>query len=125
MILEYNDKKYEVTEESIYRDFSIEAFGLSGACSIAEELADMSDYTFNLIPYTNMIVVRRTITITDDKVTVGVRLREKTAEEKAVEELQTLRSDIEGLASTSSKTNAAKLNAILAKGENTDGNTTR
>ena len=125
MILEYNGKKYEVTDESIYRDFAIETNGLNGACSIAEEFADMSNYTFNLIPYTDMIVVRRTIIITDDRITVGVRLREKTAEEKAVEELQTLRSDIEGLASTSSKTNAAKLNAILAKGENTDGNTTR
>lgn len=125
MILEYNGKSYEVTDESIYRDFAIETNGLNGACDIAEELADMSNYTFNLIPYTDMIVVRRTIIITDDRITVGVRLREKTAEEKAVEELQTLRSDIEGLASTSSKTNAAKLNAILAKGENTDGNTTR
>lgn len=125
MILEYNDKKYEVTDESIYRDFSIATYGLEAACNIAEELADMSDYTFNLIPYTGMIVVRRTITIANDTFSVGIRLREKTAEEKAVEELQTLRSDIESLASTSSKTNAAKLNAILAKGENTDGNTTR
>ena len=125
MILEYNNKTYDVTDESIYRDFSINTYGLEAACAIAEEFADMSDYTFNLISYTGMIVVRRTITIANDTFSVGVRLREKTAEEKAVEELQTLRSDIEGLASTSSKTNAAKLNAILAKGENTDGNTTR
>ena len=125
MILEYNDKKYEVTDESIYRDFSIITYGLEAACSIVEELSDMSSYTFNLIPYTDMIVVRRTITIINDTYSVGVRLREKTAEERVVEELQTLRSDIEDLASTSSKTNAAKLNAILAKGENTDGNTTR
>lgn len=125
MILEYNDKTYEVTEESIYRDFFIDTYGLNVACSIAEELADMSSYTFNMIPYTDMVVTRRTIIMTEGKITVGVRLRGKTAEEKALEELQTLRSDIEDLASTSSKTNAAKLNAILTKGVNTDGNTTR
>ena len=125
MILEYNNKKYEVTDESIYRDFSINTYGLEAACTIAEEFANMSDYTFNLISYTGMIVVKRTITIANDTFSVGVRLREKTAEEKAVEELQTLRSNIAALASTASKTNAAKLNAILEKGENTDGNTTR
>ena len=112
MILEYNGKAYEVTDESIYRDFFVIANGLEGACSIVTELADM-------------VVVKRTITITDSKITVGVRLREKTAEEKAVEELQTLRSDIEDFASTASKTNAAKINAILTKGVSTDGNTTR
>ena len=125
MILEYNYKTYVVTEESIYRDFSVVAFDFDEACSIAEEFYNMSSYTFNLIPYTDMIVVKRTITITDSKVTVGVRLREKTAEEKAVEELQTLRSDIEDFAATASKTNAAKINAILTKGVSTAGNTTR
>ena len=125
MILEYNDKTYEVTEESIYRDFFINTYGLEGACSIAEELADMSNYIFNLIQYTDMVVVRRTITMVGESITVGVRLREKTTEEKAVEELQALRSDIEDFASTASKTNAAKLNAILKKGESTDGDTTR
>ena len=125
MILEYNGKTYEVTEESVYRDFHIVTNGINEACSIAEEFAGVLSYTFNLIPYSDMVVIKRTITITDSKVTVGVRLRGKTAEEKAVEELQTLRSDIEEFASTASKTNAAKLNAILTKGVSTDGNTTR
>lgn len=125
MILEYNGKTYEVTDESIYRDFAIETNGLNGACSIAEEFADMSSYTFNLIQYTDMIVVRRTIIITDDRITIGVRLREKTAMEKAAEEIQTLRSDIKALVSTSSKANADVPNEILKKGENTDGNATR
>lgn len=126
MILEYNGKAYEVTDESIYRDFFVIANGLEGACSIATELADMSNYTFNMVEYADMVVIKRTITITDSKTTVGVRLREKTAEEKAVEELQTLRSDIEDFASTASKTNAAKINAILTKGvSTTDGNATR
>lgn len=116
MTFEYNGNTYEVTRESIYRDFGINTYTLEDGCRILNELDGMTDYVFNLVPYSDMVVTKRAIVVTDDGITVRVILRHKTEAELAKKELDDLRSDIEAFASTASKTNAAKLNNILAKG---------
>ena len=117
MVLVYNDKSYEVTDESMYLDFGIEAESLGEACLIAEELDGMSDYNFNLIDCTNMVVTRRAIIMTEDAITVRIRLREKTELEIVKGELETLREEIKQFASTASKSNAEALSKILNKGD--------
>ena len=96
MTLIYNDKRYEVTAESIYCDFGISVGLLSNACDLVEELADMSSYTFNTVEYQNMVVKKRMITIDSDGITVRVILRQKTEAEIQLEQLQALINQQEG-----------------------------
>jgi len=116
MTLEYNGKSYDVTGESIYRDFLLIAGSVEEGCRIVAELEGMTDYVFNLTPYSNMVVVKRAIVVTDTGTTVRVILRQKTDAELARAELNALRSDLESFAASASKTNAAKINKILAEG---------
>lgn len=116
MTLEYNDKTYTVTGESIYRDFSLVANSFEDGCQIFDELDGMNEYTFNLKHYTNMKLVKRAIVVDECNVIVRVVLRAMTEAELAKAELETLRADIQDFALTASKTNAAKINSILAKG---------
>lgn len=116
MTLEYKGQTYYVTGESIYRDFSVIVGTVEEGCRLVEELDGMTEYVFNLTPCSNMKLVKRAIVIDDMNVTVRVILREMTEAELAKAELASLRSDMEEFALTASKTNAAKINSILAKG---------
>ena len=119
MIVIYNGKKYTATDESIYTDFSVCAESIEEAVEIVRDLMDMSDYTFDLKDYSGMVVRKRMIIFDERGVTVRMIIREKTKAEKAQEELDSLRMAMEDLAQNVSKTNAAKINKILA---NTGGN---
>lgn len=77
MTIVYNDISYEVTAESIYCDFGIKANTMDDACTIINDLADMTDYTFNSVPYEGMEFRKRMIVIDDDGITVRIITRQK------------------------------------------------
>lgn len=113
MTLIYNDKEYKVLNTSVYMDILIGTQSLAEACEIVEELADMSSYTFDGVEYTNMVVTKRSIGISDNTV-VNIKLRKKTEKEAMKEEITTLRKSLEELALTTNKTTTAKIQKILA-----------
>ena len=115
MTFNYNGVTYEVTDESIYRDFTIEVYSLEEACNIVNAFEGMTAYTFSATDYENMTVTKRTITVAGN-IYVNVKLRSKTRMELMEEELNSLRSDMEDLAATTNKTTTAKINKILSKG---------
>lgn len=116
MTITYNKQTYEVTPDSIYCDFTVVADTIADACDILSSFDWMTAYTFGVDDYSDMVIVRRTIVVTDSNITVKVKLREKTEAEKAQEELEALRKAMEDLAATTSKTTSAKINDILEKG---------
>ena len=115
MTFNYNGVTYEATDESIYRDFTIMVDSLDDACKILNAFEGMTAYTFSATDYDNMVVTKRTITVAD-RISVNVKLRKKTRLETVEDELNTLKSDMEDLATTTNKTTTAKINKILSKG---------
>lgn len=116
MQLIYDDKKYRVTDESVYFDFSVTVESMDEACNLVDEFCGMSDYSFNEVSYTDMVVTRRGITLENDMITVNVRLRQKTPEELLRDELESLRSELKTIAESASKSDASRINALLEKG---------
>lgn len=115
MTITYNDKTYAVTGESIYSDFAIIANDLDEAVEILTEFDGISTYTFNETECDNMVLIKRTITVTD-VITVSVMLRHKSQTEIAQEEIESLRQALSDLSGSVSKANAAKIQNILSKG---------
>lgn len=72
MTIVYSETSYEVTAESIYCDFGIKVNTIDEACTIINDLADMTDYTFNSIPYENMEFRKRMIVLDDNGITVRI-----------------------------------------------------
>ena len=114
MTITLNDKTFNVLPDSVYYDFSISATTLEEACEIVRFFDNTTGYTFNITAYGNMVVVKRTIVISDGAITVRIKLREKTGEELAKEELEALRQAMIDLAGTTNKTTTAKINKILS-----------
>lgn len=117
MTITYNGNTYTVMDDSIYCDFSIEASTVDIACEILKSFDGMTDYTFNIDEYHNMVILRRSVVVVGDSITVKIKLREKTDAELAQEELEALRQAMADLATTTNKTTTAKINKIL----NTEG----
>lgn len=115
MTFNYNGVTYLVTDESIYRDFTIEVNTLEEACDVVNTFEGMTAYTFSAADYDNMVVTKRTISIAGN-IYVNVKLRKKTQLELMEEELNDLRNAMEDLALTTNKTTTAKINKILSKG---------
>lgn len=115
MTFNYNGVTYLVTDESIYRDFTIEVNTLAEACDIVDAFDGMTSYTFSAANYDNMVVTKRTITVAGN-ILVNVKLRKKTQLELMEEELNELRNAMEDLATTTNRTTTAKINKILSKG---------
>ncbi len=115
MTITYNDKTYTVTGESIYSDFAIVANDLDEAVEILTEFDGISTYIFNEVEHDNMVLIKRTIAVTD-VITVGITLRHKTQTEVAQEEIESLRQALSDLSGSVSKANATKIQSILSKG---------
>ena len=115
MTITYNDKTYTVTGESIYSDFAIVVQDMDAAAATLAEFDGISTYTFNETEYSNMVLIKRTITVTDI-ITVSVMLRHKTQTEIAQEEIESLRQALSDLSGSVSKANAIKIQNILSKG---------
>ena len=115
MTITYNDKTYTVTGESIYSDFAIVVKDIDEAVAVLTEFDGISTYTFNETECDNMVLIKRTITVTD-VITVSVMLRHKSQTEIAQEEIETLRQALSDLSGSVSKANAAKIQNILSKG---------
>ena len=77
MTLEYNNKTYDVTDESVYNDFMIPVTNLGEAVEVVTELDGIRDYTFNLTAYTSMTPRKRMIIIDDRGINVKVSLIEE------------------------------------------------
>lgn len=115
MTITYNDKTYTVTGESIYSDFAIVVKDIDEAVATLTEFDGISTYIFNEVEHDNMVLIKRTITVTD-VITVSVLLRHKTQTEMAQEELEALRQALSDLSGSVSKANATKIQNILSKG---------
>lgn len=74
MTLEYNNKTYDVTDESVYNDFMIPVTNLGEAVEVVTELDGIRDYTFNLTAYVSMTARKRMIIIDDRGINVKVSL---------------------------------------------------
>lgn len=72
MTIVYNETSYEVTAESIYCDFGINVNTIDEACTIINDLADMTNYIFNTIPYEDMEFRKRMIVLDDNGITVRI-----------------------------------------------------
>lgn len=116
MTITYNDKTYAVTGESIYSDFAIVVKDIDEAVAMLAEFDGISTYIFNEVEYDNMVLTKRTITVTDVNVIVSVMLRHKTQTEIAQEEIESLRQALSDLSGSVSKANATKIQNILSKG---------
>ena len=116
MTITYNDKTYAVTGESIYSDFAIVVKDIDEAVAMLAEFDGISTYIFNEVEHDNMVLIKRTITVTDVNVIVSVMLRHKTQTEIAQEEIESLRQALSDLSGSVSKANAAKIQTILSKG---------
>lgn len=116
MTITYNDKTYTVTGESIYSDFAIVVKDMDEAVATLAEFDGISTYIFNEVEYDNMVLTKRTITVTDVNVIVSVMLRHKTQTEIAQEEIESLRQALSDLSGSVSKANATKIQNILSKG---------
>ena len=115
MTITYNEKTYAVTGESIYSDFAIVVKDIDEAVSILAEFNGISTYIFNEAERDNMVLIKRTITVTD-VITVSVMLRHKSQTEIAQEEIESLRQALSDLSGSVSKANATKIQNILSKG---------
>ena len=115
MTITYNDKTYTVTGESIYSDFTIVAKDMDEAVATLAEFDGISTYIFNETECDNMVLIKRTITVTD-VITVSVMLRHKSQTEIAQEEIESLRQALSDLSGSVSKANATKIQNILSKG---------
>lgn len=116
MTITYNDKTYGVRPDSIYCDFQIDAYTVEHACGILTSFDGMSEYIFNVDSYSNMVIIKRSIVVTDSDIIVRVKLREKTQAELAQAELDSLRKAMSDLAETTNKTTTDKINKILNEG---------
>lgn len=116
MTITYNDKTYAVTGESIYSDFAIVVKDIDEAVAVLTEFDGISTYIFNEVEHDNMVLIKRTITVTDVNTVVGVMLRHKTQTEMAQEEIESLRQALSDLSGSVSKANATKIQSILSKG---------
>lgn len=118
MTITYNDNKYDVTSDSVYSDFSIKADSLADACKIIEAFGaeKTAEYTFGINVHSNMVVVKRIISVTDTGITVRIKLRRKSDSEAIYEELTSLRQAMADLAETANKTTTDKINNLLNKG---------
>lgn len=118
MTIIYNDNKYDVTSDSIYTDFSIKADSLSNACKIIEAFGveKTVEYIFGINVHSNMVVVKRIISVTDTGITVRIKLRRKSDSEAIYEELISLRKAMADLAETANDTTTDKINNLLNKG---------
>lgn len=92
-----NGKIYDARPESIYSDISISADTLEEACAILESFESLSGYAFGLIPYTNMVVSKRSIVVVSSSIIVKIKLRKKTELELAQEEIAELRKALQEL----------------------------
>ena len=115
MTITYNDKTYTVTGESIYSDFAIVVKDMDEAVATLAEFDGISTYIFNETECDNMVLIKRTITVTD-VITVSVVLRHKSQTEIAQEEIESLRQALSDLSGSVSKANATKIQNILSKG---------
>ena len=115
MTITYNEKTYAVTGESIYSDFAIVVKDIDEAVAVLAEFDGISTYIFNETECDNMVLVKRTITVTD-VITVSVMLRHKSQTEIAQEEIESLRQALSDLSGSVSKANATKIQNILSKG---------
>ena len=86
------------------------------AVAVLTEFDGISTYTFNETECDNMVLIKRTITVTDVNTVVSVMLRHKTQTEMAQEELEALRQALSDLSGSVSKANATKIQNILSKG---------
>ena len=77
MTLEYNNKTYDVTDESVYNDFMIPVTNLGEAVEVVTELDGIREYTFNLTAYTSLTARKRMIIIDDRGINVKVSLIEE------------------------------------------------
>ena len=116
MTITYNDKTYAVTGESIYSDFAIVVKDMDEAVAVLTEFDGISTYIFNEAECDNMVLIKRTITVTDVNVIVSVMLRHKSQTEIAQEEIESLRQALSDLSGSVSKANATKIQNILSKG---------
>lgn len=115
MTFTYNDVTYTVTEDSIYRDFSIEVNTLEEGCAVINALEGMTDYTFSKVDYSGMMVTKRSIIVTGN-IYVNVKLRNRSKREVMEDELNTLKNSMSELALNTNKTTATKINKLLSKG---------
>lgn len=92
-----NGTIYDARPESIYSDISISADTLEEACAILESFESLSGYAFGLIPYTNMVVSKRSIVVVSNSIIVKIKLRKKTELELAQEEIAELRKALQKL----------------------------
>ena len=115
MTITYNEKTYAVTGESIYSDFAIVVKDIDEAVAVLTEFEGISTYIFNEVEHDNMVLSKRTITVTD-VITVSVMLRHKSQTEIAQEEIESLRQALSDLSGSVSKANATKIQNILSKG---------
>ena len=115
MTITYNNKTYTVTGESIYSDFAIVVQDMDEAVATLTEFDGISTYIFNETECDNMVLIKRTITVTN-AIAVSVLLRHKTQTEIAQEEIESLRQVLSDISGSVSKANAAKIQTILSKG---------
>lgn len=115
MTLTYNGVDYAVTDDSIYRDITINVSDLTEACALVGALDGMTNYTFSANEYTDMSITKMTIIIVGD-ISVNVKLRKRSKTELVQDELESLRSAMQELAASTNKTTTAKINKILQKG---------
>lgn len=76
MTIIYNERQYDVTAESIYRDFAVPVATIDDAVTIIEDMADMTTYTFNSFQYTGMVVKKRMIVIDANGIQARIILKE-------------------------------------------------
>ena len=115
MDLIYNDTTYITSDGSMFEDITIPVESLDEACGVVNALNGMNSFSLNGIEYTNMTVIRQTITITGE-FRVNIKLRKKSEKEIMQEEIDALRTAMAELATTTNKTTSAKINKILQKG---------
>lgn len=92
-----NGNIYDARPESIYSDISISADTLEEACAILESFESLSNYAFGLVPYTNMVVSKKSIVVVSNSIIVKIKLRKKTELELAQEEIAELRKALQEL----------------------------
>lgn len=77
MIITYNEKTLEVSNESVYCDFIIPVNNIDTGVEIINDFADVTDYVFNLVEYTNMEIKRRMLVIDDTGINVKVSYKRR------------------------------------------------
>lgn len=77
MTITYNEKTLEVSNESVYFDFIIPVNNIERGVEIINDFADVTDYVFNLVEYTNMEIKRRMLVIDDTGINVKVSYKRR------------------------------------------------